>query len=152
VNLAENTLILPTQKRQRERLSVEQYRKIHAAAPPWLQNAMDVALITLQGRNEVTHMKFADIKDECLYVVRQKTKEHTEHAYLEIVIGKELDKVIKRCRGSSISKYIIHRRTKQVSNEALTRSFKTVRDKVFPKLKNPPNFSRNQIIRWKAVY
>lgn len=140
VNLAENTLATPAQKRQRGRMSLEQYRKIHANAPAWLQNAMDIALITLQGRNEITNMKFTDIKGDHLYVIRQKTKEHTEHAYLEIGIGKELEKVIKRCRGLAISKYIIHRRTKQVSNDVLTRSFKTVRDNVFPKLKNPPTF------------
>ena len=140
VNLAENTLPSTQEKRQRSRLSLEQYEKIYAQAKPWLQNAMDMALITLQGRNEISNMKFSDIKGEHLYVIRQKTKEHTEHAYLEIGIGHELAKVIKRCRGIAISKYIVHRRARKVNNDYITKAFQAVRDEVFPKLKTPPSF------------
>src|SRR3546814_2186014 len=43
-----------TYERQRERLTVETYRAIHAHAPAWLQNAMDVSLLTLLRSEEHT--------------------------------------------------------------------------------------------------
>ena len=101
---------------------------------------MDIALITLQGRTEISNMKFADVRKDHLYVIRQKTKNYTEHAYLEIGIGEELAKVIKRARGSVISKYIIHRRRQQVKPEYFSRAFKKARDTALPDLKNPPTF------------
>ena len=64
-NPARAPLKLKTDKK-RERLSFDQYKAIHAATPSWLQNCMDLALVTLQRRGDNVKMKFSDIKQETI--------------------------------------------------------------------------------------
>jgi len=62
---------------QRDRLTLEQWRKIHAAAPQvneWLQHALLLALVTAQDRSTIASMKRSDVKDDCLIVWRSKTR------------------------------------------------------------------------------
>lgn len=59
-------------KRQRERLTVEAYRAIHARAPAWLQNAMDLSLSTLLRQNDVVSARFADWRDGALWIEPKK--------------------------------------------------------------------------------
>lgn len=98
VNLAENTLPPAKAKRQRDRLTLEQFRAIHKQAPKWLQCAMDLSLVTLQSRAEIAAMRQSDVKGGFLYVVRNKTKERTERAYIRIQVTPELQAVIRRCK------------------------------------------------------
>lgn len=57
----------------RGRLSLEQYRAIHAVAEPWLQRAMDLALVTGQDRSTIAAMKRSDVIDGRLICQRAKT-------------------------------------------------------------------------------
>lgn len=57
----------------RGRLTLEMYRAIHAAAEPWLQRAMDLALVTGQDRSTVAAMKRSDVIDGRLICQRSKT-------------------------------------------------------------------------------
>lgn len=50
-------------KVKRERLSLEQFWLIHAQASTWAKNAMMLALVTGQRRDDIANMKFADYKD-----------------------------------------------------------------------------------------
>lgn len=63
--------------RQRERLTIAAYMAIHAHAQSWLQNAMDLSLITLLRREDVAGLRFADVHDDALWVVPQKTEGST---------------------------------------------------------------------------
>ncbi|MDX1816069.1 MAG: phage integrase Arm DNA-binding domain-containing protein [Marinobacter sp.] len=108
-NPAEITYAKTDYGKNRQRLSIEQFKAIHAAADPWMQNAMEIALVTLQGRAEVINMKFADYKNGSIRVIRQKTKKH-EHARIQIHCP-ELENIISRARLSDIAcPYIVHRR------------------------------------------
>ncbi|ATN93328.1 integrase [Marinobacter phage PS3] len=108
-NPAEVTYAKSEYEKARRRLTLEQFWEIHAAAPVWIQLAMETALITLQGRAEVINMKFADYQDKTLKVIRQKTSKH-EHSHLMIHCP-QLEDIIARARQSEIaSPYIIHRR------------------------------------------
>lgn len=98
----------PVAKKQRKRLTKEQFDLVHEKAPLWLQNAMDLALITLQRREDVSLMRFEDVKDGALYVIQGKTKKH-DTGYLKITLGDELANVIKRCRDDIASPYLVHR-------------------------------------------
>jgi integrase len=101
----------------RQRMTLQQYKELHAAAPDWLKNAMDFSLITLQGRSEVVSAKFADIDEEkkTIRIIRKKTDKH-EWAFLELEISPQLDEVIKRCRASNIaSPFIIHRQPERIN-------------------------------------
>lgn len=128
-------------KKERSRLTKGQFDAIRARCEPWMQNAMDLALITLQRRNDVAHFKFDEAKDGKLYVIQEKTEKY-DTGYLAIAIGQQLEAVIKRCRDDTASPYMVHRRPQrkvkdrdgmdhwtQVKPEMLTRAFAKARDK-----------------------
>ncbi|GAA3584881.1 hypothetical protein [Marinobacter xestospongiae] len=106
---AEVTYAKTEYRKNRQRLTLEGFKAIHAISPFWMQFAMEISLVTLQGRSEVLNMKFSDYQDGLIKVVRQKTKKH-EHAHLEIDCP-QLAELIPRARQSGIaSPYIVHRR------------------------------------------
>lgn len=131
----------------RQRLTMEQFEAIHKAAPLWLRNAMDLALITLQRREDIVSMKFDQIKDGALYVIQEKTKKH-DTGYLKIAMGDSLSEVVARCRDDVASPFLIHRMPErkikregmhwtQIKPEFVTRAFKEITDelKVFKSIK-----------------
>lgn len=141
--------------RQRERLTLDVYKAIHAAAPAWLQNAMDLSLVTLLRREDVAALAFADHHDDALWVVPEKTDASTM-LKLKIAVNDELAALIKRCRDDVLSPYMVHRlpgkaRPKQsqakarrhhtqVLPEQITRAFADVRDALELGGDNPPTF------------
>lgn len=109
-NPAEVTFARSDVKKKRKRMTPAQFAAIHAISPSWMQIAMELALITLQGRYEVIGLKFSqfDQKTGTIRVIRQKVEKH-EHAYLEIESSR-LAGIISRARRSGIaSPYIVHR-------------------------------------------
>lgn len=146
-----------TAKRQRDRLTLDGYKAIHAAAPPWLQNAMDLSLLTLLRREDIVSLCFSDAHDGALWVMPGKT-ENSTGVRLKITLTEELDDAIKRCRDDVASPYLVHRlpekarpremRAKkrehhtQVLPTQLSRYFGEVRDglEMFSAVKHPPTF------------
>lgn len=140
-NPAEITYAKTDYGKSRKRMTLDQFRAIHALAQPWMQIAMELALITLQGRAEIINMKFADLNDGILRVVRQKTQAH-EHAYLAIQSTNQLESILARARRTGIaSPYIVHRAPDrrisstekdhwtQLTPNHFTSEFRKVRDK-----------------------
>src|SRR5690606_5498929 len=141
--------------RQRERLTLDVYKAIHAAAPAWLPHAMDLSLVTLLRREDVAALAFADHHDDALWVVPEKTDASTM-LKLKIAVNDELAALIKRCRDDVLSPYMVHRlpgkaRPKQsqakarlhhtqVLPEQITRAFADVRDSLEIGRNNPPTF------------
>lgn len=142
-------------ERKRERLTLEAYKAIHAQAPAWLQNAMDVSLLTLLRREDVVSARFADVRDGALWVVPSKT-EGSSGVRLRIATTPALDALLARCRDDVVSPYLIHRlpgrarpseqraqaRTHhtQVLPEQLSRAFADARDAAGVGGDNPPTF------------
>lgn len=128
---------------QRRRLTFAEFQRIRGAAEPWLQNALDLAIQTLQRRGDLVRMRFDDIADGCLYV-RQRKTEGEEAANLRIHLSPELQEVISRCRDDVVSPFLIHRAPQkrrreymnsrehwtQVDERYLTRAFAAVRDRL----------------------
>ena len=113
------TSTLKNEAKKRQRLTLDGFIATHECADFEVQNAMDIALITLQARLEVCNMKFDDVKDDSLYVIREKTKKHGDRAYIKIDIPSlgdynpvdaNLEQLIARCRDDIPSPYLIHRR------------------------------------------
>jgi integrase len=138
-NPAEATL-KRREKKARKRLTQAEYDAIHAGCDVWAQNAMDLALLTLQRRSDVARMKFENIRDGKLYVIQEKTEKY-DTGYLAIAVGPKLEKVVKRCRDDLASPYLVHRRPErkvkeragmdhwtQVKPQMVTRSFAEARD------------------------
>lgn len=129
------------EKKARRRLTLDQFKAIHKSAPNWLKNAMDLALITLQRREDITLMKFEKISDGRLKVIQGKTQKH-DTGYLSIKVGPKLEPVIKRCRDDIASPFLVHRKPDkkikregmehwtQIKPEMVTRQFKETRDEL----------------------
>ena len=138
VNPAEMTN-KPVVRKSRKRLSQEQYDLIFKSAPRWLQNAMSIALYTIQRREDIVMMRFDNIKNGELYIIQEKTKKH-DTGYLLIEIGEPLSRAISKCRDEIVSPYLIHRRPAkkisrkgcdhwtQISKEMVTRKFTEIVD------------------------
>ena len=108
-NPAEVTLAKSDYEKKRQRLNVEGFNAIHSIAPEWMQIAMELALVTLQGRHEICHMKYSDIKDEHIYIIRQKTQKN-EWAHIRIAVTPTINELIQRSRNSKVvTPFIIHR-------------------------------------------
>lgn len=140
-NLAAATLPEREAPKVRKVLTIEQYRAIYAKAEPWLQVAMDLALVTTQRRGDLIKMKFTDIRDGFLYVVQNKTEKHGERAHLRIAVGDTLASIISRSRAlPPLSPFIIHRvpdrrirfegqeHHSQLRDQTLTKAFGRARD------------------------
>lgn len=97
-------------ERKRERLTPEAYAAIYAVAPAWLQNAMDLSLLTLQRREDVADAKFTDYRDGSLFVVPQKTENSTlVRLQLKDDDG-AIAALVARCRADNVaSPYLVHR-------------------------------------------
>jgi integrase len=71
------SLKAPIVKVQRNRLSLEQWRLIHAYAvehmPGWVSRMMVLALVSGQRRSDLAKMKFSDIWDGHLHIEQKKT-------------------------------------------------------------------------------
>lgn len=144
-----------TYTRQRQRLTTDMYTAIRQHAPTWLQNAMDLSLMTLLRREDVVSLRFTDVRDGRLYVVPTKTEGSTR-VRLNIALGDDALAVIARARDDVVSPFIVHRlpekarpsdmRAKarqhhtQVLPEQLTRAFAGARDAAGVTGDNPPTF------------
>lgn len=145
-------------KRSRERLTLDAYKQIHAHAETWLQNAMDISLLTLLRREDIVMLRFNEnVHDDALWAVPKKTEGSTG-ARLKIAAkpGSELAAVIARCRDDVVSPFLIHRlpekarphnqRAKgrshhaQVLPEQLSRAFADAREAADITSDNPPTF------------
>lgn len=147
----------PKAKRKRERLQLADYRALHAQAPTWLQNAMDLSLHTLLRRGDIVALRFEAIRDGHLHAIPEKTRSTTGHR-LRMKITGELADVIDRCRDGVASPFLVHRLPEriasrgkqakgrdhhtQVLEEQLTRAFRklVVASKRWPKESAPPTF------------
>jgi len=141
--------------RKRARLTLDDYQAIHAHAEPWLQNAMDLSLLTLLRREDVAALRFADVHDDALWVVPRKT-EGTTSVRLRIRLTADLAALVARCRDSVVSPYLVHRLPEkakprgkgaagrvhhtQVMPEQITRAFAEARDAAGIGGESPPTF------------
>lgn len=142
-NPVESTLAKAAEEKQRMPLSHEWYKAIHALAEPWLKNAMDFGLVTLQRRGDLCLAKFDDVKDGYLQIISRKTESFGNRSFLKIKVDGGLADVVRAARTSGIaSPYIVHRRPEkvvaskdkthwtQVRPEILSKEFAALRDLV----------------------
>lgn len=106
-----NSLVLEANRKVRQPLDMEGFKAIRAHAPPWLQIAMDLALITLQGRSEVCNMRHDDFRGGHLFVIRQKTHRQSDAAFIKIKLTPDLEDLRNRSLAldNTQSPFIVHR-------------------------------------------
>jgi integrase len=128
-------------KVKRERLSLEQFWLIHEQACTWGKNAMMLALVTGQRRDDIANMKFADYKDGFLHVAQGKsggeTRLQLDGAIRLTKIGLSIGEVIAGCRDLIVSRYLVHHTERvssikpgdKVRSGGLSDAFKDAREK-----------------------
>ncbi len=100
-------------KTKRARLTLENFRTIYAdpLLKPWLRNAMALALVSGQRREDIARAQRRDIRDGSWWVEQHKTGSRIAIP-LSIrldVLGMSLADVLEQCRSTSIlSPYLIH--------------------------------------------
>lgn len=120
-------------QRQRKRHTLAGLQQIRAHSPLWLQNAIDLSLLTTQRRTDIVALRWTDIYDGYIHIAQQKTTtdsldefEVMEGAgYVRIKIDAELQKVLDRCKPDKLlTPFVIHqipkRKTKNANKEHWT--------------------------------
>ncbi|WHP06879.1 phage integrase Arm DNA-binding domain-containing protein [Acinetobacter corruptisaponis] len=116
-NPARATITKHTTK-QRKRHTLEGLKKVRDMCDPWLQNAIDISMLTTQRRIDILNLKWTDIYDGYLHVAQEKTTDDPEDdfeilegaGYIRIKIDAELQKVLERCKADNlVSPFIIRK-------------------------------------------
>lgn len=133
-------------EKDRQRLDLAGFKAVYdfAETPQWMKDAMDLAIITLQGRNEIVKARFDDVKDGHIHFIRQKTEGKTEKAFIRLPVTPKLEEIIKRCRARDqfVSPFLIARKPErmvrghlssrehwtQILPPYLTKAFQSLRD------------------------
>jgi len=146
----------PHARRKRQRLTKAQFDAIYACSPDFLRNAMDLAVITLQRRDDVASLRWDSVREADVRIEQNKTGKR-----LAIGIDARLRSLLERCQDRISSPFVIHRlpdrikareqRCKdrehhtQVMPEMITRAFDRARDQAginegLPEGETPPTF------------
>ncbi len=143
----------PAPEVKRERLKIEHFAAIrekglsHSA---WLPNALDLALVTGQRREDVSEFRFSNIRDNRLFITQEKTG-HKLAIPLDLKLEAAdllLSEVIERCRDENPSDYMVFsavrrggRKPGPLTPDGLTQAFADTRDQSGLKFgPNPPSF------------
>lgn len=105
------------------------YDAIYAAAPEWLQIAMELAVSSLQDRSTLVVTKKTDIVGNVWKATRGKTGAHLA---IEIPMGSRLAAAVERALSQPVFGSYLIRRTPQRRSHAL-REFTQVRDELLSK-------------------
>jgi integrase len=130
----------PRVRVMRERLTLEQWQKMHAWAvfnmPPWVSRMLVLALVTGQRRSDLEKMRFDDTWDDHLHVVQAKTG-----ARLAIPLALRLDEIgisigeaAEACRGYAVNEdYLLRKHNGQpLGMASLSARFEEAREAALP--------------------
>lgn len=115
----------------RTRLEFDEFKRVLAVAAEPFATAFELALVTLQRREDLSALNFTQIEGDTLKIVQQKRE-----ARVAIKITGALARTLGRCNTGIDTPWVIHHRVRshyhqpgdQVNVEALTRAFKKARD------------------------
>lgn len=114
-----DAVVKPKSEVRRSRLTLDEFKAIlnvarEDAGMRWMANAIELALVSGQRREDIVAMTFAQVKDGFLWVEQTKGREGNKAkvripldlhlAALDVTLGD----VLKRCRDSVVSKHVIH--------------------------------------------
>lgn len=96
------------------RLSIEDFKKVHKLALakniPHLAIAMELALQTAHGVLEVSRIKYSDVVNDKLFIIREKNKKKAA-SRVAIPFDSELARIFKESKKDGIkSSYVVHYR------------------------------------------
>lgn len=134
-------------KPKRERLTLDQFKAIHAKAEPWLQIGMELMLITTLRPSDVVNLKFDQVIGGALYTEIRKVQR-----FLRFELREADQLIIARARDDVLSPYIVHRmplrkgrrlsklktHPTQLTVDQMSRAFSEIRDELQIGGEHPP--------------
>jgi hypothetical protein len=107
-----NSLVIEANQKVRRPLDLSGYKAIYQHAPEWLQVAMDLALVTLQGRSEICNMRHSDFREGFLFVIREKTSNAADAAFIKIRVTDDIKALRQRALhlDNILSPFVVHRK------------------------------------------
>lgn len=96
---------------KRSRLTLDVFKRVRAVADVWLRNAMNLAIVTAQRREEICSAQFRDFRDGGWFCEQGKTgsKVFIPLAIRLDALGLSLDDVLSDCRKTGVvSPFLIH--------------------------------------------
>jgi integrase len=110
-----NSLVVEANQKVRHPLTIQGFQAIREQAPSWLQLAMDIALVTLQGRSEVCSMRHDDFREGYLFVIREKTSTKSDAAFIKIKLTDDIRELRSRALrlDNFVSPFLVHRSPKR---------------------------------------
>ncbi|WP_447875595.1 tyrosine-type recombinase/integrase [Serratia fonticola] len=133
---------------QRERLSIEDYFKIRAAADSmaaWVGLSMELALVTGQRLGDISRLKWGDVHDGRMWIVQEKTGAHVSISTdIELTQAQlRLSDVLTRCHQhyADCSNIIAGQSGGTLAAKTISQAFKDSRDASGLEWKtSPPSF------------
>lgn len=121
---------------QRLRLTFDGFLTIRKFAPDWLQNAMDLALLTGQRVGDIANLNCNNIQDGFLLIKQSKTGQA-----LKLPIIGQLATVINRCLANDCD-YLISIKNKRITASHISKSFCNARKEsgFYDNVEHPPTF------------
>lgn len=120
---------------RRARLTLQVLQQVYARSDcAWLRNAIALAMVTGQRREDVAVARFKDVRDGFWWCEQKKTKNRVAlplHLRLN-AFGMSLDDVVRQCRSTGVlSHYLVHQTErfsnsppgKKISKDTITRRF-----------------------------
>lgn len=139
---------------RRQRLTLDTFKAIYEKAPDgWERRSMELALVTLQRREDIATMTFKDVRDGHIHVEQIKTGMRLRIPLtLRLdALGWTLSDIVARCRDTILSRHLVHHRAHQgqakpgdaVHPTTITGMFSAARDRAGIEVesgKTPPTF------------
>jgi integrase len=126
---------LEMNRKVRKQLDVAGFKAIHAAAPGFLQIAMEQSLVTLQAREEICSMQHPHYRDGYLFVIRDKVSGDSDMAFIKIALTDQLLEIQARSRKLvdtpkrskrpatlSASPFLVHRQPERRTRRAMAKT------------------------------
>ena len=104
--------VLAYNRKKRQRLDKAGFLAIYEKAEPWLQVAMDLALLTGHGRYEICNMEHGHFRNGRLFIVREKVAGETDASRVSVKLNPDLDEVRSRSvrlMGDTLCRFLVHR-------------------------------------------
>lgn len=156
-NPVRETKLAAKVKVKRARLSLDVLQAVYAKSEGWLRNAIALALVGAQRREDVAEAKFSDFRDGGWWLVQQSEKATTPHQIfipLDLrlnAFGMSLSDVVAQCRRTGIlSRYLVHQMRPRGNSPVGSRIFVDTISKRFTEVldtlgldfapKTPPTF------------
>jgi len=115
-NPVDDLFVDPVPQKQRRRMTLEQFRALHAASPPWMKWLMTLGFHLALRRVDLVSLRFSDVRDGRIVSPIRKTDtdaRELEATSVDFPVHPDLERVIAEARRSSLRvgrcPFIVHR-------------------------------------------